>query len=237
MSVAQKLPSSNADGGTAVTPSRTGKYLEAYVAGLSGKEWFLAAEGSYNMALTPTPGTGVIGTINIAAITDVSPTAVFYNGNSAGGANIYPQFLNLHETVVSTSGARVQFTFYLDTINRWTSAGTALTVGGTNSGIVASSGLAAHVGAVVSPAANAKVLIAHVVFRGTIDVVEDQFEFVFGGPGSGMFAGPQATTVQHFAANLPPICIQPGHSLVMHQWAASQANAPTYEYQFAYIER
>lgn len=234
MTVFRDIPTLLPDS-TAQTPSRTGSYGEGYSSPITGKELFTADEGSYFMALTPTPGTGIIGTVNIAAITDISPTAVFYNGSTT--KRIYPQFLNLHETVVSTSGARVQFTFYLDNINRWTSGGTALTNGSTKSGAADTSGLAAHVGAVVSPAQNAKVLIDHVVFRGTIDVVEDQYEFVFGSQGGGMVTGPQATTVQHFSATLPPVCILPGHSLVMHQWAASQANAPTYEYRFGYIAR
>lgn len=235
MAIQRTLPTPNADSASgSTTPSRTGSYLEAYVLPISNKELFSADEGSYNMALTPTPGTGVIGTVSIAAITDVSPTAVFVNN---GTKRIYPQYLNLHETVVSTAGARVQFTFYLDNVNRWTSGGTLLTNGNTNSGTAADTALVAHVGAIVSPAASAKVLVAHVVFRGTIDVVEDQYEFVFGSHGAGTVTGPQATTVQHFSATLPPICINPGHSLVMHQWAASQANAPTYEYQFGYIAR
>lgn len=235
MAIARPLPSANADGGV-VTPSRTGTYLEAYVLSLTGKEMFFADEGSYHMALTPTPGTGVIGTVSIAAITDVSPTMVLYNASTT--KRIYPQFLNLHETVVSTAGARVQFTFYLDTINRWTSGGTALVNGNCQSGGATDTSLAGHVGAIVSPATSTKVLIDHVVFRGAIDVVEDQYEFVFGG-NTGMTGSGAAvvTTVQHITKHLPPVCILPGHSLVMHQWAGSQANAPTYEYRLAYCAR
>lgn len=235
MPINRALPTANADGTGVATPNRAGTYGEAYVLPISNKELFSADEGSYNVALTPTPGTGVIGTVSIAAITDVSPTAVFYNSSTT--KRIYPQFLNLHETVVSTAGARVQFTFYLDNINRYTSGGTLLTNGNTNSGSSADTGLVAHVGGIVSPAASAKVLVAHIVFRGTIDVVEDQYEIVFGSHGGGTVTGPQATTVQHFSATAPPVCIMPGHSLVMHQWAASQANAPTYEYNFGYIAR
>lgn len=235
MAIASTLPTRQADSTTIQTPSRTGSDLSAYVLPVTAKELFSADEGSYTMALTPTPGTGIIGTVSIAAITDVSPTMVIYNGSTT--KRCYPQFLNLHETVVSTSGSRVQFTWYTDNINRWTSGGTLLTNGGTNSGIADASGVVVHVGGIVSPAASAKVLVDHVVFRGTIDVVEDQYEFVFGSHGGGMVAGPQAATVQHFSATLPPICIFPGHSLVMHQWAASQANAPTYEYRLGFISR
>jgi hypothetical protein len=235
MAIQRALPSPTLDSAAVATPTRTGTYLEAYVLPISSKEMFTADEGSYNMALTPTPGTGVIGTASIAAITDVSPTAVFYNSSTT--KRIYPQFLNLHETVVSTSGSRVQFTFYLDNVNRWTSGGTLLTNGNCNSGSSADTALVAHVGGITAPAANAKVLIDHVVFRGTIDVVEDQFEFVFAGVGGGTGSGSRVATVQDFSRTLPPVCIMPGHSMVMHQWAASQANAPTYEYRFGYIAR
>ncbi len=235
MSIARALPTATEDGLASATPTRTGRYGEAYVTPITAKELFTADEGSYFMALTPTPGTGIIGTINIAAITDISPTMVLYNGSTK---RCYPQFVNLHETVVSTTGARSQFTFYTDVINRWTSSGTLLTEGNTNSGVVAASGVAIHVGtAMVSPAASAKVLIAHVVFRGTIDVVEDQLEFVFGGVGGGNSNSSRAATVSDFSKTLPPVCLLPGHSLVMHQWAASQANAPTFEYQVGYIVR
>ena len=236
MAIARNLPTGTADGSAVILPSRTGTFGEAYVSPVTGKEWFSADEGSYFMGLTPTPGTGIIGTVSIAAITAASPTMVVYNGSAT--KRCYPQFLNLHETVVSTAGARVQFTFYLDQKNRWTSGGTALTIGNTNSASSEISGVVATVGAIVAPAASAgQILVDHVVFRGTIDVVEDQYEFVFGSSGGGLGTGPQATTVQHFSAGLPPVCIMPGHSLVMHQWAASQANAPTYEYRLGFISR
>ena len=235
MAIARNLPAAvGADGTASLTPSRAGIYGEAYVNPISGKELFAADEASYFMALNSTPGTGIIGTASIAAITDVSPTMVVYNG---GAKRCYPQFLNLHETVVSTSGARVQFTFYLDNINRRASAGTLLPTTCTNSGSTDTSGVVVYAGAIVSPAASAKVLIDHVVFRGTIDVVEDQYDFTFGGQGGGLGTGPQATTVQHFTINMPPVCILPGHSMVMHQWAGSQVNAPTYLYRFGFIAR
>lgn len=236
MPFARSLPTLNSDGSGTAYPSRTGSYGEAYVSPVTGKELFSADEGSYFMALTPTPGTGIIGTINIAAITAISPTMVVYNGSAT--KRCYPQFLNLHETVVSTTGARVQFTFYLDSTNRYTSGGTLLTNGSTLSGGSDTSGVIAHVGAIVAPAATAaQILLDHVVFRGTIDVVEDQYEFNFGSLGGGLASGPQATTVQHFSATMPPVCILPGHSLIMHQWVASQANAPTYEYRLGFISR
>jgi hypothetical protein len=238
MPIARALPTATADGLASATPSRTGTYGEAYVLPISNKEFAACDEGSYFIALTPTPGTGIIGTVNIAAITAASPTMVIYNGH--GSKYLYPQFLNLHETVVSTTGARSQFTFYTDAINRYTSSGTALTISNTNSGSANSASLVvAQVGTamVATAASGAQRLIAHVVFRGTIDVAEDQLEFVFGGLGGGNAGSSRAATVTDFSKTLPPVALAPGHSLVMHQWAGSQANAPTFEYQFGFILR
>jgi hypothetical protein len=236
MAIQDALPSSGTpDGGLSTVPSRANKYSELFTLTVSNKEFGACAEGSYFNCVTPTPGTGIIGTASIAAITDVSPTMVIYNANPT--KTLYPQYLNLHETVVSTSGARVQFTFYTDTINRYTSGGTLLTISNVNSASQVVSGAVIAVGAIVSPATTTKRLIDHVVFRGSIDVVEDQYEFIFGSAGSGLMTANRAATVGDFSKTLPPVGIAPLNSLVMHQWAGSQVNAPTYEYRLGFILR
>jgi hypothetical protein len=235
MAVATALPSPNADGAAIATPSRTGKYLEAYVNPITGKEMFSAAEGSYSMATTPTPGTGIIGAASMTALVATTPIFCLVNGSTT--RTCYPQFLNLHETVVSTAGARVQFSFFTDNVNRYTSGGTALTISSCQSGLTDASGVAIHVGAVTAAAASSALQTDHVVFRGTIDVVEDQYEFIFGGLGAGNSASSRVTTVSDFSKTCPPYAILPGHSLLIYQWAASQANAPTYEYRFGFISR
>ena len=234
MAIVTALPARSADD-TSSVPSRAAADRSAYVAPISNKELYSADEGSYFMGLTPTPGTGVIGAASMTAFVTTTPIMVVYNGDTT--KRLYPQFLNLYETVVSTSGARVQFTFYTDSANRYVSGGTALTISSTNSGGAANSTTAIHVGAVTASAASAQVLIDHVVFRGTIDVVEDCYEFVFGGVGGGNASASRVTTVQDFSRTLPPVCIMPGHSLCIYQWAASQANAPTYEYRFGFMLR
>ncbi len=220
----------------AAVPTRTGPYGEAYALNISGKEYGAADDGSYWMASNGTPGSGIIGTASIAAITAASPTFLVVNTHAT--KSLSPQFLHLHETVVSSVGARVQFTFYLDVINRYSSSGTALTINNVNTGATNTSGVLVYAGAIVAAAANAgQRLIDHVTFRGTIDVAEDEYEFVFGSNGGGLATGPQAATVQHFSATCPPVSIAPGHSMLMHQWVTGQVNAPTYLYRFGFILR
>lgn len=216
-------------------PSRAGRYGEAYVNGLSGKEWSVADEGSYFTAITPTPGTGVIGHAAPTTFDETKPYLLLYNG---GQNRIYPQYIRLHDTVVSVGGARVQFTIAIDQGNRYSSGGTALTKNNVNMDSVVSTQATINAGAVIATAASAsRRVLDHVVFRGTIDVVEDVFEIVFGasdGPGVG---GSRVATVQDMSKMAPPIVVGPGQSLLIHQWAASQSTGPTFQVSFGYIER
>ncbi len=235
MPYASTRPTKNADSSTVGTPDRAGSYGEAYVAPVSNKELFSADEGSYFVAITPTAGTGVIGHAAPTTFDEAKPLFVFYNG---GTKNIYPQFLHLHETVASVGGARVQLTFTMDDGNRRSSAGTALVSANTHSGSANTSGLIAYMGAVVGTAATAaRRLLGNVVFRGTIDIIEDDYLIVWGDPGGLGGSSSRAATVAEASRVVAPMVIAPGDSLCITQWAAAQSTGPTFEAIFGYIER
>lgn len=217
-------------------PGRASAYGDGYSMNVSGKEWVVADEGSYFVARTPTPGTGIIGHPAPTTFDETKPMILLYNGGTT--KRIYPQFLRLHETVVSTAATRTQFTICVDQGNRYSSAGTALTLVNPNMDSAITSSASAYTGAVVATAASAsRRIVDHIVFRGTIDVVEDVYEIVFGaGDGSGM-GGSRAATVQDMARMAPPIVIGPGQSLLIHQWSASVSTGPTLQVAFGYIER
>lgn len=230
------LPTKNADGSAIVTPSRTGSYNEAYTLPLSNKELWSADEGSYFTAITPTPGTGIIGHAAPTTFDEAKPYLVAYNGHPS--KTLYPQFLRLHETVASTGAARVQFTITTDVGNRRSSAGTQLTVASVNTAVTNESSTIAYVGAVVGTAAtSARRIIGNVVFRGTIDIVEDMYQIVWGAPDGVGNTSSRVTTVAEFSRVMPPLAIGPGSSLCVTQWAGSQSVGPTYEVTFAYILR
>lgn len=233
MAIALALPGTNADG--AGTPARADNYMGAMVSPLTGKELFSAAEGSYFTAVSTTPGTGVIGHAAPTTFDELKPYITLFNG---GSKNIYPQFLRMYETVVSTAAARVQFTICTDTGNRRASAGTALTIAKAKLGGAVSSGAVGFQGAVVASAATgARVIHDHVVFRGTIDVVEDCYEIVFGGLGGGNSTASRASTVVDASRTVGPVCLEPGNTLLIHQWAATQSAGPTLIVTLGYIER
>lgn len=217
-------------------PGRASAYGDAYGMLVSGKEWVLADEGSYFVARTPTPGTGIIGHAAPTTFDETKPYVLLYNGHTQ--KRIYPQFLRLHETVVSTAATRVQFTIAVDSGNRYSSAGTALTIVNPNMDSSNGSAASGYCGAVIATAASAaRRVVDHIVFRGSIDVVEDVYEIVFGSSdGSGM-GGSRAATVQDMARLAPPVVIGPGQSLLIHQWAASQSAGPTFQVSLGYVER
>lgn len=235
MATFRDRPSPNVDSTTSGGGVRSGRYGETYTAAISGKETFLGDEGSYFLATTPTPGTGIIGHPAPTTFDETKPYLLCYNG---GTNRLYPQFLRFHSTVVSTAAVRVQFTICVDQGNRYSSAGTALTKNNTNMDSILTSAATINVGAVVAIAATAsRRILDHVVFRGTIDVVEDVYEIIFGSSdGSGM-GGSRVATVADLSRGTGPVVVGPGQSLLVHQWSASQSTGPTLEVTFGYSER
>lgn len=234
MAFARALASPNVDSSQTGTANRTGRYTEQYVLPVSNKELFACDEGSYFTAITATPGTGVVGPVSITFI-ETKAMLTLYNG---GTNRIYPQYLQLHETVVGTNSTRAQFTFAVDTGNRYSTGGTGLTVANCNMDSALTSGATATSGAITATAATgARRIIGHVTLRGTIDVVEDTIAFVFGGLGGGNASNARAATVQEMARTMPPVCIGPGQTFLVHEWNASITVGVTHEVILGWIER
>lgn len=235
MSVNLLLPSGAASDGSVSPANRTDGYGDQFILPVSGKDIGGAFEGSYYVAQSPTPGTGIIGHAAPTTFDETKPYLLVYNGSTQ---RLYPQFLRLHDTVVSVGGARVQFTVTRDVGNLFTSGGTAATVSNTNSESQGNaSGVVITQGAVVCAAATSqRALLGNYCLRGTIDVVEDTYTLVFGAT-DGFVSGSRAATVEDLAQALPPVCIGPGKCLKVHQWAGSQSTGPTFEMVFGFILR
>lgn len=237
MAINTVLPSSGiSELSPSTVPGRTDGYLESFVVSPTNKEFFSATEGSHYIAITPTPGTGIIGHAAPTTFDETKPYLLLYNGHPS--RYLYPQFLHLHSTVASIGGARVQFTIATDVGVRRTSAGTALTVSRTNTNTVADGTTVGYIGAIVASAATAsREIKANVVFRGTIDIIEDDYQIVWGAPDGVGGSSSRVATVAEVSRVVPPLAIGPGYSLLIHQWAAAQSTGPTFEAYFSYILR
>ena len=100
MAIQNQLPAAILpDGANPAGGNRLDSYSEPYTALVTGKEFFTATEGSHFVAITPTPGTGIIGHAAPTTFDEAKPYIVVYNGHPT--KSLYPQFLHLHETVAS----------------------------------------------------------------------------------------------------------------------------------------
>ena len=211
----------------------------ATVSTLSARDANAADLGASFVAITAVPGTGQIGPVATTFV-ETTPYLHLYN---AGSLTIYPTFLKLHVTVVSTGGAgsRVQFTQILDSgPSRWSSAGTALTISNTNMNSVVTSGAQLRVGVPVLTAATAnRRILSHRVYRAVIDVVEDTYLFSWGAPDSQAMSSiiTSGTGVVAALHNYPPVAIGPGQNFAIYHWGADITVGTTFEVEFAYYEK
>lgn len=203
---------------------------------LEGRDTAIAELGFAFVAITPTPGTGIISfaTSTTLAIGELNPDIVLYN---PGPLNVFPLYLRCHVTVVSTASATTKFTQFIDTGNRITTTATSLTLGNTNPLATNQSQCLISVGANVLSAATAKRrFVGHTFLRPSIDIVHDIYQWNWGSPGPTISA-PYVATVTEFVKNMMPICIPPGFLFGMTHWDASQSAGPTMEYELGYIEK
>lgn len=241
MSVQLGLPSGGTADGAANSAIRTDQYAGQWSTPNTAKEINQAAEGSYYTAIsgvTPgVPGTGIIGHAAPTTFDETKPYLLVYNGNTS--LSLYPQLLQLYATVASVGGARVQFTITRDVGNLLSSGGTTASIGNTSSESAgAATGVVITQGAVVAAAATgARVIVGNFAFRGTIDIIEDFYQFVWGAPDGTCGSTSRVATVADFSRALPPMRIGPGKCMKIHQWRASQSTGPTFEMVFGFTLR
>ena len=209
----------------------------ASVATLTGRDTNVADLGASFLAISPTPGTGIIGPVSETFV----ETAPYFHLYNAGSLTIYPTFLKLHVTVVGTTGTRVQFTQTLDSgANRYTSGGSALTINNTNMASSVVSGAQIRAGAlVVAAASTSRRILSHRVYRAVIEVVEDTYCFNWGAPEQQVMSSiiTSGTGVVAATHNYPPLAIGPGQQFLITPWSSGIAVGQTFEVEFAYIEK
>src|SRR4051812_23324271 len=118
------LPSTNAQ--SAQAQFRAGRYGEQYVVPLTAGLYAMADEGTYYRSTNQTPGTATAYSIT-TAFSATAAFAIIRNTDSAGGKRLFLDYLRLICTTVPASATSAHFAVSVDTANRYTSGGTALT--------------------------------------------------------------------------------------------------------------
>jgi hypothetical protein len=125
------------------------------------------------------------------------------------------------------------------TTGKYSSGGTALTPQNTRSDSNKGSNATIYVGAVVvTTATTPRRVLFNQTYRTVLGVVGDVYQMNFAShemmdPASLITTG---TAVSNVAFGHAPVVVAPGHSFLVHQWAASQSTGPTFEVEFAYLE-
>lgn len=208
------------------------------VTSLTSGDLVLADQGIFYNALTPTPGTGIIGPVS-TTWDETKALMTVYNG---GTGTIYPKFLRLHVTVIGTTGTGVRFTQALDQGNRWSSGGTALVISNSNMNSTNRSASQIQFGAITATAASGQRRLAgNKLFKSDgIEVINETYQLSWG--GSGPLQDPTSlinntTTLAHTAYGFGPVAIGPGQTFVLHQWRAAITVGITFEAEFGFVEK
>lgn len=223
----------NADGSTAVTPSRTGPYDEAYVIPVGDWRQALAMEGSYFTAKNATIATELTGHA-APAIADVGTKSLLYLYNG-GTKYITIDQVTLRVETVNASASDIYFAAVTTQELSRDSGGTQITPTNARSDSPLSSGATIYFGAVVNTP-SAQKLHSFTLLRQTINVTEDRYYFQFGG---SMVAGPAyVATISDLYRTLPPLVVAPGGEFLFCEVNPSgAATASTYEFLMGYYER
>jgi hypothetical protein len=236
MAVNTLRPTANADGSSIVTPSRTGKYLEAYTLPIGLARHMLAVEGSY-FTVGSVIGTDITAHAAPAiADNETKPLIHIYNG----GSNIISlDYIEMLTTIANASATAVAFRGYVDNKGATgrTGAGTALTPVNTRSDSGNTSGATVYAGAVTAVGTSPRLAYSRVI-KEFIGVALDRYSFSF---GNGLSGNPTTSYTAGATAIVcygPPIAIAPGGNLYFCQVSPSgSATAATFQFELGFYER
>lgn len=219
------------------------------VAPLLNRDIQAADSGNYYVAISPTPGTGIIETASIQtfATAEAAPMLVIYNGSTvANPVSIYPLYIRLTCTQANANGLTQRFTLTLDQGNRVTTQAAAsgiLTINNVNMASANRSQAQISSGAtlVTSTATSQRRIIGNQSFRngGVVCVIGDVYQFNFGSteqldPMSLVETG---TAICNVIYGFAPCVIGPNQSFLVQHWAAATTTGAGFEYEIGFIEK
>lgn len=220
------------------------------VANIWNSDYALADEGSYFVGTNPAVGTAIATTTSVvddaatASATHAQsvPVALWTNlenPNNPNAVSIYLRYLKMFIVQVPTSATNWKASLRLDTIARYSSGGSLITPVNVNPAANRSSKCQFAFGAIATLAlpSSAARLLANMVIDTAIPVAGDQWLFTFGNAAPAMDQLNGGTTAKNMTYNVPPIVIPPGCCLALDMWGASNAAAPSWEFECGWVER
>lgn len=222
-------------------PPRSSRYGDVIHQSLFGAKMHpVADEGSVFIATNPTPGTGIAGKAAPNTLADTAALMHLRNSDATSGKNLYLLWLLLRPTAAGTNGTNFNLSQKIDKgANRYTSGGSAITPVNPNMGSTRSPLGVLKVGDLTIAAASSDArLVAHDQVRSVIKVIGDKYLLTFGDsvpPSLGMIM--EGTAQAFIPVACPPVVLSPGDQWLLHEWAASQTVAASYEFVMCWAER
>jgi hypothetical protein len=235
--------------GSQTTLARSDNRGELIVENLYNGMQAAAMEGSYFLASTATPGTGITASVATGTtFSDTQALLLLNNTDSPGGKSLILDFIAIICTTAPTNTTAHHVAHRLDAIMRGT-AGTQLGAVGTtpksSNGLVGTTPVGqiyALGGSGISVAGSAAIRnVGRNLLRAAAapswqagDIVVVKFgsaEMAAGGVGLG------ATTPSAITVFAPPIVVGPGQSYAMNEWAVARSAALSAEFVAGWIER
>ena len=209
----------------------------------------VADEGSFFVATNPTPGTAIATTTSVVddatgATTHAQqkPVLLIQNQNTvASGYNIYLEYLKMFIVQVPTSATAWRYAMRLDPLStKLTTAGTVITPQNVNGNSSTLSRAYINFGAITttdSTASPQQRLIANGQVSQAIPVANDEWFFNFAATFASIDSSITSANVKRMSIPVPPVIIPPGWFFTLEMWGASNAAAPSWEFELGFVER
>ncbi len=207
-------------------PVRLKRYGEVNVSEFDTSLNGYAEEGSFLVATSPTPGTGLTWGFAAAwqSYLDTQPAIYIQNDEQPGGKSLYLGWVKLITTAATTATTSVQFAGVLDTVARSITTNNTLAIVPVNPNSDTAVNVACTIrvqNSATASAIAARSLAARTVCRGVLGgfpVAGDEMTVLFGRGNMHGHAGltaAQAVAVRKSVSNCPPVIIAPGQSFTM----------------------
>jgi len=213
------------------TALRGTRYGELMAAQISDPLNMLADEGSYFTAMTATPGTGY----NLTGATQTgfvatTPTLTIYNGEAAGTyKRYYLDMMRVCWTAAPTAAASCHGCIVVDTGNRYSGSGTALTVYNCNEDDTTTSNAVVYGGAITATSASSPRYLHRFTLSSAIPVIGETYSLAFGEQS--------IYTSANKGAVVGPVVIGPGQTALVYLWLPSQSATGQGEVNLNWWER
>lgn len=211
---------------------RGGRYGEAYVLPIMPTMHLLADEGTYQVATTPTPGTGVPFVVN-AGVSETAGNFIYWKNNESQGntraKRVYVSYIRLIMTALPAAGVSGHAFLKVDNTSRAAAAPGGTQIVPVNANIDSGTGTVSQiwVGAntTTAPSASAR-LVDRVVLRSILPIINDEWVFAFGPSSIHGSIGLATATAQRMVVPCLPLILGPQDNFCLQLWFPSNAVTP-----------